>query len=280
MENIEEILRWYLLSGVNEFCDEKPLNALVQAKAKAKADVLDNVSNASKNTVTSKPIIATYYQLSDKPQRPATTLLAQNNSGACNNAREVCAAAKTLTELKAVMEKFEGCSLKFSANSTVFGHGSPQAKLMLIGEAPGADEDMEGVPFVGRSGQLLTKMLAAIDIDREECYITNVLPWRPPGNRTPTDGEIAVCLPFLQRQIELIKPKCIFLLGGSAANAVLNNAESISHLRGHIIDYITSDGTAIPTLSSFHPAYLLRTPQQKAKAWSDLLRLQRNLNEG
>ncbi len=278
MENIEEILRWYLLSGVNEFCDEKPLNALVQAKAKA--DVLDNVSNASKNTVTSKPIIATYYQLSDKPQRPATTLLAQNNSGACNNAREVCAAAKTLTELKAVMEKFEGCSLKFSANSTVFGHGSPQAKLMLIGEAPGADEDMEGVPFVGRSGQLLTKMLAAIGIYREECYITNVLPWRPPGNRTPTDGEIAVCLPFLQRQIELIKPKCIFLLGGSAANAVLNNAESISHLRGHIIDYITSDGTAIPTLSSFHPAYLLRTPQQKAKAWSDLLRLQRNLNEG
>ena len=138
---------------------------------------------------------------------------------------------------------------------------------------------MQGQPFVGRSGQLLTKMLNAIGLKREECYITNVLPWRPPGNRTPTDGEVAVCLPFLQRQIELIKPKCIFLLGGSAANAVLNNAESISHLRGHIIDYTLSNDIVIPTLSSFHPAYLLRTPQQKSKAWSDLLRLQRKLSE-
>lgn len=271
MEDIEEILRWYMLSGVNEFCDEKPLNALVQTKA-------DVSANVSQNTAIRKPSI-TYYQMSEASARPATTLLAQNNGGACNNAREVCAAAQTLEELKAVMEKFEGCALKFSANSTVFGHGSPTARLMLIGEAPGADEDMQGAPFVGRSGKLLTKMLAAIGIDREKCYITNVLPWRPPGNRTPTDGEVAVCLPFLQRQIELIKPKCIFLLGGSAANAVLNNAESISHLRGHVIDYTTSDGTVIPTLSSFHPAYLLRTPQQKAKAWSDLLRLQRNLNE-
>lgn len=262
MENTEEILQWYILGGVDEICADTPLNALQQPAVSKPMPVVSPVS-----------------QLSASTTRPATTLLAQNNSGACRNARELCAKAQTLAELKACMENFEGCSLKFSANSTVFGYGNPTAEVMLIGEAPGADEDMQGQPFVGRSGQLLTKMLNAIGLKREECYITNVLPWRPPGNRTPTDGEVAVCLPFLQRQIELIKPKCIFLLGGSAANAVLNNAESISHLRGHIIDYTLSNGIVIPTLSSFHPAYLLRTPQQKSKAWSDLLRLQRKLSE-
>lgn len=257
---MEEILRWYMLGGVDEICDAQPISALTK-----------DINQPEKNIPAVSPVSV--------PQRPATTLLAQTSNSACNNARELCATANSLLELKAIMEKFEGCSLKFSANSTVFGYGSPTAKVMLIGEAPGADEDMQGLPFVGRSGQLLTKMLSAIGIDRDACYITNVLPWRPPGNRTPTDGEVAVCLPFLQRQIELVDPKCIFLLGGSAANAVLNNAESISHLRGHIIDYVTAEGKVIPTLSSFHPAYLLRTPQQKAKAWSDLLRLQRKLTE-
>ena len=265
--NNEEILQWYMLSGVDEICSDAPLNAL-QAKTTPVPQPM--------NSAAAQPVLP-IRQAAE--MRPATTLLAQNNSGACNNAREVCAAAQTLDELRAVMEKFEGCSLKFSANSTVFGYGSPTAEVMLIGEAPGADEDMQGKPFVGRSGQLLTKMLAAIGLNRNECYITNVLPWRPPGNRTPTDGEVAVCLPFLQRQIELVNPKCIFLLGGSAANAVLNNAESISHLRGHVIDYTTAGGKVIPTLSSFHPAYLLRSPQQKNKAWSDLLRLQRKLQE-
>ncbi len=261
MENMEEILRWYMFGGVDEICDTQPINALNKDVA---APMIKTISSAS-------PALT--------QQRPATTLLAQTSNKACNNAKELCATANSLSELKEIIEKFEGCSLKFSANSTVFGYGSPSADVMLIGEAPGADEDMQGKPFVGRSGQLLTKMLSAIGINREACYITNVLPWRPPGNRTPTDGEVAVCLPFLQRQIELVNPKCIFLLGGSAANAVLNNAESISHLRGHTVDYVTAAGKVIPTLSSFHPAYLLRAPQQKAKAWSDLLRLQRKLAE-
>ncbi len=263
----EQILQWYILSGVDEICGDVPFNAFPPKNASEAVPSNSAVRGSAETAVISAEI------------RPATTLLAQNNSGACNNARKACAEAGTLAELREIAEHFEGCSLKFSANSTVFGYGCPTAKIMFIGEAPGADEDMQGKPFVGRSGQLLTKMLAAIGLNRDECYITNVLPWRPPGNRTPTDGEVAVCLPFLQRQIELIKPKCIFLLGGSAANALLNNAESISHLRGHFIDYVTSDGVAIPTLSSFHPAYLLRSPQQKNKAWSDLLRLQRKLQE-
>lgn len=254
MDSAEQILNWYILSGVDETCADEVSNVLASAEATGKE------SHDAGKTV-----------------RPATTILAQDNSRACVNAAEVCAKAQTLPELKEAMDKFEGCSLKFSANSTVFGHGNPHAELMLIGEAPGADEDMAGEPFVGRSGKLLTCMLSAIKIDRNDCYITNVLPWRPPGNRTPTDAEVAVCLPFLKRQIEIIKPRCIFLLGGSAANALLNNAESISRLRGHFLDYVLSDGTAIPALAGFHPAYLLRSPQQKAKAWSDLLRLQRKL---
>ena len=122
-------------------------------------------------------------------------------------------------------------------------------------------------------------MIAAIGLKREDCFISNILPWRPPGNRTPTDGEVAVCLPFLRRQIELVDPKVIILLGGSAANAVLENVDSISSLRGHFTDYTTSQGKVIPTLSTYHPAFLLRTPNQKAKSWSDFMRLQRKLTE-
>lgn len=259
MTDTEQILQWYLLGGIDEICDDKPFDVLKEQKVEK---------------TNSQPSVK-----EDSRQRPATTLLAQNSNVACNNAREICSTVQSLSELKKVIENFEGCSLRFSANSTVFGYGNPHAEVMLIGEAPGADEDMQGKPFVGRSGQLLTKMLSAIGLERDNCYITNVLPWRPPGNRTPTTGEVAVCLPFLHRQIELVSPKYLFLLGGSAANAVLDNTDSISHLRGHVIEYKTSSGVLIPTLSSFHPAYLLRTPQQKAKAWNDLLRLQRNLRE-
>lgn len=280
MDSAEQILNWYILSGVDEICADEVSNMLVPAEK--------NIQQTSGNKISSGetelPATTILFQTSGgeghasgETVRPATTILAQDNSRACVNAAEICAKAQTLSELKEAMDKFEGCSLKFSANSTVFGYGNPQAELMLIGEAPGADEDMAGKPFVGRSGKLLTDMLSAIKTDRNDCYITNVLPWRPPGNRTPTDGEVAVCLPFLKRQIELVRPQCIFLLGGSAANALLNNAESISRLRGHFLDYTLSDGTVIPVLAGFHPAYLLRSPQQKAKAWSDLLRLQRKL---
>lgn len=246
-----EILKWYMMAGIEEICADSPVNFLQKET---------NMSSVG-------------------GERPATSVLAQASQAAYSNARDLCLQAETLSELRKMVENFEGCSLKFSANSTVFGYGHEHAQLMIIGEAPGADEDRIGQPFVGRSGHLLDKMIEAIGLTREACYITNVLPWRPPGNRTPTDGEVSVCLPFLQRQIDLIKPKIILLLGASAANAVLNNGESISKLRGHFTDYQMSDGSAVPTIASFHPAYLLRAPAQKAKAWSDFLRIKKYLTE-
>ncbi|MCQ2735475.1 MAG: uracil-DNA glycosylase [Alphaproteobacteria bacterium] len=266
MENAQNILSWYITAGIETICGDEPYNAL------QKNETSENVGQTINMPKTVENIGKTNV-------RPATTLLAQENSAACANAKELCTKAQTLEDLKAIMENFTGCSLKFSANSTVFGSGNPQAEIMLIGEAPGADEDRMGEPFVGRSGQLLNKMLAAISVKREDCYITNVLPWRPPGNRTPTDAETAVCLPFLHRQIELIKPKIIFLLGASAANAVLGKADSISDMRGHFIEYTLPNGDSIPTLAGYHPAFLLRSPAQKAKAWSDLMRLQRKLED-
>lgn len=259
MQDAVDIMNWYILCGIEDICSDTPCNVLLPKKN----------SPQEKNIVLPQ----------GKVNRPATTLLAQENGAACHNARELCRQAQTLDDLRALLESFDGCSLKFSANSTVFGYGNPKAEVMFIGEAPGADEDRQGEPFVGRSGHLLNKMIAAVGLRREDCYITNILPWRPPGNRTPTDAEVAVCMPFLKRQIELISPKIIFLLGASAANAVLDNADSISNLRGHIIDYRMDNGQIIPTLSSYHPAFLLRSSVQKSKAWSDFLRLRRKLNE-
>jgi uracil-DNA glycosylase len=179
--------------------------------------------------------------------------------------------ARTLEDLKAEIQAFEGCALKNTAMNTVFADGNPASPLMLIGEAPGEDEDRQGKPFVGVSGQLLDRMLAEIGLDRENVYISNTLFWRPPGNRTPTDTEVAACLPFVQRHIELVKPKLLVLLGGAAAKAVLNTKDGITRLRGRWQDYALPDGTKIQTLPTYHPAYLLRQPAMKRDAWRDLL---------
>lgn len=261
MKDIADILQWYELAGVTETLADEPFNVL--RGKQNNADIVQNV--IPKSEVSEKLNVF----------RPATTLLAQESGAACINARERCYQAQNLEELRNIVEGFDGCSLKFSANSTVFGSGNSSAQVMVIGEAPGADEDRIGKPFVGRSGQLLEKMLAAIGLQRDDCFITNILPWRPPGNRTPTAEEVAVCLPFLMRQIELVSPKVIFLLGASAANAVLNNADSISSLRGRILEVSLSNGKKISALASYHPAYLLRNSAQKAKSWSDLMRLRR-----
>lgn len=258
IEDDYEILEWYSLAGVDECCGESPWGVLCQ-ETKLEKNEVDNVKE--QNVV----------------KRQAITGLAQSSLNAKNNAKDLCKRVSNLEELYNVVIGFEGCSLKLTAANTVFGDGNPNAKIMFIGEAPGADEDRQGKPFVGRSGKLLDKMLSAIDLKREDCFITNILPWRPPGNRTPQDAEIAVCLPFLYRQIELVKPEFIFLLGGSAANAVLDCAESISKLRGRWLDYETDTGEKIKALASFHPAYLLRNSGQKAKAWADLLRLKKAL---
>lgn len=261
--NVKELLEWYITAGVDVTCGSQPWENVTVKTPEIK--------------VSPVPLAAASVQTENV--RPAITELAQATVVACQNARQRCAKVDTLEELKALVEEFDGCSLRLTANKTVFGYGSPTADLLLIGEAPGADEDRSGIPFVGRSGHLLDKMLQSIQIKRDDCFVTNVLPWRPPGNRTPTEGETAVCLPFLKRQIDLVKPKVILILGGSAANALLDNGEPISKLRGKWLEYKISDGTKIPVLASFHPAYLLRNSGQKAKAWSDLLRVKQKLCE-
>lgn len=185
--------------------------------------------------------------------------------------------ASSLEGLRAELEAFEGCSLKHTAMNLVFADGNPNAKIMLIGEAPGADEDRQGRPFVGVSGQLLDKMLAAIGLDRTNTYISNVLFWRPPGNRSPTDGEIAACLPFVEQHIALVRPEILLLLGGVPTKTLLHTKDGIMKLRGRWTDYTPPSGSPIRCLPTLHPAYLLRQPAAKRQAWHDLLLVKQEL---
>ncbi|MBL8579030.1 MAG: uracil-DNA glycosylase [Mesorhizobium sp.] len=192
-------------------------------------------------------------------------------------ARQQAAASATLDELREHMAAFEGCNLKFTAKTLVFADGNPQADIMLVGEAPGRDEDLEGLPFVGRSGQLLDRILAAIGLDRQSVYIANVIPWRPPGNRTPTPQETEICRPFIERQIELANPKVLVTLGGPSAKTLLNTTEGVMRLRGNWKEHVTASGLAIPAMPTLHPAYLLRNPAHKKFAWRDFLEVKARL---
>ena len=255
--NIQELLDWYIMAGVTETCSDS--FCLTDKNENSNSTVQQNVS-ISKNISIEK-----------KSQN--------KQSLASKNAKDICTTATNLAELKDIMLKFEGCNLKNTAASTVFGEGPENAQIMFIGEAPGADEDRLGSPFVGRCGKLLDKMLYAINLNRKECFITNVLPWRPPGNRAPTDEEIAICLPFLIRQIELLKPKYIVLLGGIALKSVIESEDTISRARGKWMEYIISDDYKAQVIATYHPSYLLRSAAQKSKVWVDLLRLKKKFTE-
>lgn len=190
-----------------------------------------------------------------------------------DDARNIAAAAQTLTELRTALETFSGCALKATAKNTVFADGVEGAPVLLIGEAPGKDEDERGKPFVGRSGQLLDRMLAQIGLSRQSnLLISNTIFWRPPGNRDPTPGEIVACLPFVERLIALSRPKLLIIAGKSAAHTLLRREDSVMKLRGRRLTYTVPDLQApINAMVMLHPAYLLRQPQQKRLAWSDLL---------
>ncbi len=178
--------------------------------------------------------------------------------------------------MRAILERFEGCALRMTATQLVFAAGNPNARVMFVGEAPGRDEDIEGFPFVGRSGKLLDRMLAAIELDRTGAYIANIVPWRPPGNRTPTPQELAICLPFIQRQIELADPDLLVTMGQPATHTLLGTRDGITRTRGRLFSYHT--GTReIRALPTFHPAYLLRQPLQKRLAWRDFLAIKKAL---
>lgn len=255
-------------------------------------DVAVNDDAIDKTALIDVPQPAPAVQLRPDNQGPSFTqqaaqapapLLGKTDAHA--KALELAKAANTLDELKQAIAEFDGISLKKTATNLVFCDGNPQAKIMLIGEAPGADEDRQGKPFVGVSGQLLDKILACVDISRTEedplksIYISNIINWRPPGNRTPAPAEIEVSLPFIERHIQLVKPELLIFCGGVAAKSLLGSSDSISRLRKIWHDYlpqnndIASDIKPIPAIATYHPAYLLRTPAQKKAVWHDMLTL-------
>ncbi len=188
-------------------------------------------------------------------------------------------ACNTLEELHTAMKNFTGCPLKEFAHHTVFARGNPKAPIMIVGEAPGAEEDQQGLPFVGQSGQLLDKALQTIGLNETNMYISNIIPWRPPGNRPPTTLEVAACQPFIERHIELVAPRILILAGGVAAKTLLNMADGITRLRGKWVNYKPrpDHGNSIDTMAIYHPAYLLRSPGQKAALWHDLLIIEKKL---
>jgi uracil-DNA glycosylase len=205
--------------------------------------------------------------------------LADSLAEAAQSARALAAGVESIEALAALVAAFDECPLKRTATTTVFIDGNPEAPVMIVGEAPGAEEDRLGKPFVGRAGQLLDRMLAAIGLDRTQVQITNVIYWRPPGNRKPTAAEIAACLPFVLRHVALARPRVLVLAGGTAATALLPTGEGITRLRGRWFDLAVPGLEApVATLPMFHPAFLLRTPERKREAWRDLLALKARLD--
>lgn len=264
------LLKWYVEMGVDEAIgsesvDRYASSADMVAKKQAQAPAVQNRTMPPRMPQGSS-------QGGPQVEVKATDEIV-------HSAVELARKSKTVEELKEAVMGFDGVPLKKTAMNTVFADGNPKADIMFIGEAPGADEDRQGIPFVGASGQLLDKMLHACALEKEEgdrsnVYITNVLFWRPPGNRNPTLSEIAVCLPFVERHIELVDPKVIVLLGGAAAKAVLGHHEGISRLRGRWFQHSTPGLSApVQATALFHPAYLLRSPAQKRRAWGDLLNI-------
>ncbi|WP_419913237.1 uracil-DNA glycosylase [Hoeflea sp.] len=209
------------------------------------------------------------------PQKMAATV---PDETAVSDARQAARDAQSVDALRETLSSFEGCNLRFGARSTVFADGNPQSDIMFIGEAPGRDEDRQGLPFVGRAGQLLDKMLAAIDLDRTGCYITNMIPWRPPGNRSPTPLEIELCRPFIERHVELVEPKIVVFLGNVSTKALLGTTRGILSLRGTWSEYRPNNDTTLPALPTLHPAYLLRNPAQKKLSWQDFLSIRDRLD--
>lgn len=268
-----ELLRWHREMGADEAISEIPLDW-------SDYDPESLLSQIHESSAPSKKAQARRSEQAPQTKTPPVSARKPAlNLGDPSNmaARDIAQAAPDLAALKDALAAFDGCALKKTAKNLCFARGNPKARLMLIGEAPGRDEDLQGEPFVGRAGQLLDKMLAAIGLSRDDVYITNVVYWRPPGNRTPTAQEVQACQPFLERQIELVSPKILVLLGGSAAKQVLNTEQGIMKLRGKWRSYELG-GRSIKTMATLHPAYLLRNPVAKRQAWHDLLMIKSALS--
>jgi DNA polymerase len=272
-EALASLLRWYVEMGVDIAVDEAPHDRFAETQA-AKSERPGELAPAiAPKLARALPVEDPAPPLLSRPLRAETQkmkLEAASANAQGQSAREAAETAATLEELRERLDAFQGCALKNTATQLVFSDGNPEADIMLVGEAPGADEDRIGRPFVGRAGQLLDRMLAAIGLDRQKVYIANVVPWRPPGNRTPTPIETATCLPFTRRQIELVDPKILICLGAPSAQTLLSIKEGIMRARGKWMSYEVTPGRSIPALAMLHPAYLLRQPTQKKLAWQDL----------
>ena len=292
------LLDWYRAMGADAALESKPIDWLARgphapgqdftwpSRDAANVQSRDAASVQSRDAAAAMPRQATTAPATPlmpptEPARPESRPRPQTPlapSEAETEARRSARKADSLVALEAALRAFDGCSLKATATKLCFYRGATTARMMIIGEAPGRDEDLEGKPFVGRAGQLLDKMLKAIDLSEADVHITNVVYWRPPGNRTPTPQEALACRPFLERQIELVKPEFIVALGGSAAKEVLGVSEGIMRLRGKWRD-VTIGSVTLPALATLHPAYLLRTPDAKKLAWLDLLAIKARLRD-
>lgn len=275
------LLRFYIDAGVDAAIEDMPISRFGLAGMRLEPSPAKIPSPAKALPVT-KSLEATAAKAG--PPRTAVTsgvILGANDRALAESARMAAASAQSLNELKEILQRFDGIeSLRGRATNMVFADGNPAANVMLVGEAPGADEDRLGKPFVGVSGQLLDRMLGSIGLDRTSFYITNICFWRPPGNRKPTEAELVAQAPFVQRHIELVRPKVLVLVGASSAHALLGTNDGITRLRGRWFDYKSAGlDTAIPTLPIFHPAFLLRQPAQKRETWADLLQLKARLHE-
>jgi DNA polymerase len=260
---VRQLLAFYLEAGVDCALTDEPVNRLSDPA----------IVPVASETPLSQPVrtipAAIPALRGETPPAP---------EAAIHLAREAARTAPTLEVLRELLEKFDGCALKSTATQLVFADGNPQARIMFVGEAPGREEDLEGLPFVGRSGKLLDRMIGAIGLDRTSAYIANVIPWRPPGNRTPTPQETQICLPFIQRQIELVNPDVLVTLGNPSTQTLLSTREGIMKTRGRWFDYDT--GTrVIRALATFHPAYLLRSPSYKRLSWQDLRSIAKALEQ-
>lgn len=265
-----QMLEWYMEAGVDEAVDETPTNRFHLSAARRPERIMPDAPAVTARAGAAAAAAGT--DTGTAPAASAAVPLHHTPSVAMATARELADRANSLAELEAAVRGFEGCAIKKTASRTVFADGNPCARVMIIGEAPGAQEDVQGIPFCGPSGQLLDLMLASIGLDRERVYITNTVFWRPPGNRQPSTEEIQTCLPFVEKHIALVKPALLVLSGGTATGALLRQDSSISRLRGKRYDYRNAYMAApVPALVTFHPSYLLRTPAQKRLAWHDLL---------
>ena len=271
-----QALQWYIDHGVDELIVGEPIDRTAMPELPKRDNSKD------KKALASQPAVSGF-------QDNVVQADMMGAAQAIVEAQKLAASCSTLEELAEAIRNFDGLSVKKTATNMVFCDGNAKAPVMLIGEAPGADEDIQGKPFVGVSGQLLDRILACIDLSREDenpqksVYISNILNWRPPGNRTPTQAEIDISLPFIERHIALVQPKMIILCGGVAAKGLLRRTESISKLRGVFHDYQVPEGlhdgtvAPIPVMATYHPAYLLRTPAQKKVVWADMLMFQEKL---